>query len=220
LTNNSSKTRESYVEKLSRFGIPASVDEVVTSAHATAAILSAEKPSATVVMIGEEGLHHELTEAGLRVIQYAEGDDVDYVVVGWDRGLTYDKLAQAHRAILYGGAEFIATNRDVTYPDAGGRTLPGGGSIVAALVASTGREPRTIGKPEPLTLQWILDRSGATPDECLVTGDRLDTDIALGRRVGTWTALVLTGVTNEADAEAAPECMRPHFVWPDLRSLE
>jgi ribonucleotide monophosphatase NagD (HAD superfamily) len=91
---------------------------------------------------------------------------------------------------------------------------------VAALVASTGREPRTIGKPEPFTLQWILDRSGATPDECLVIGDRLDTDIALGRRVGTWTALVLTGVTNEADAEAAPECMRPHFVWPDLRSLE
>ena len=167
-----------------------------------------------------DGLCRELTEAGLRVIQYAVGAEVDYVVVGWDRGLTYDKLAQAHRAIVRGGAEFIATNRDVTYPDAGGQTLPGGGSIVAALVASTGREPRTIGKPEPFTLQWILDRSGATPDECLVIGDRLDTDIALGRRVGTWTALVLTGVTNEADAEAAPECMRPHFVWPDLRSLE
>ncbi len=220
LTNNSSRTRDSYVQKLARFGIAASRDEVVTSAQATAAILAAERPSGRVVMVGEDGLRDELTAAGLRVVPYREGEKVDYVVVGWDRGLTYEKLAQAHGAVVRGGATFIATNRDVTYPDAGGRTLPGGGSIVAAVAASTGVEPRTIGKPEPYTLQWILDRTGSAPEQCLVVGDRLDTDVALGRRLRAWTALVLTGVSTREEAEAAPEERRPHFVWPDLSFLE
>jgi len=219
LTNNSSQTRAAYVAKLGRFGIPANEDEVVTSAYATATILAAEKPGATVVMIGEDGLRQELESAGLLIVPYREGDRVDYVVVGWDRGLTYDKLAQAHAAIVRGGARFVATNRDVTYPAEGGRTLPGGGSIVAAVEASTGVTPRTIGKPEPHTLQWILDTAKCPPDQCLVVGDRLDTDIALGRKLGTQTALVLTGVSTRAEAESAPLDRRPDYIWPDLSAL-
>lgn len=219
LTNNSSQTRQAYVAKLARFGIPASVDEVVTSAQATAALLAQEKPGATVVMIGEEGLRQELESAGLVVVPFSEGSRVDYVVVGWDRGLTYDKLAQAHGAIVRGGAKFVATNRDVTYPAEGGRTLPGGGSIVAAVEASTGVTPRTVGKPEPFTLEWILRHTGVPAEECLVVGDRLDTDIALGRRVGAPTVLVLTGVSTRAEAEGAPESMRPDFIMPDLSHL-
>lgn len=219
LTNNSSRTRADYVAKLARFDIPATVDEVVTSAHATAAILAAEKPGAAVVMIGEDGLRAELEDAGLRVVPYREGDRVDYVVVGWDRGLSYDKLAQAHGAIVRGGAEFVATNRDVTYPGPGGRTMPGGGSIVAAVAASTGVEPRTIGKPEPHTLEWILQDAGAQPQECLVVGDRLDTDIALAKRVGTPAALVLTGVSTRDEALAAPPEQRPDFILSTLDEL-
>jgi phosphoglycolate/pyridoxal phosphate phosphatase family enzyme len=220
LTNNSSKTREDYVEKLARFGIPCGVEAVVTSAHATAQWLAEHGGAGrTAVIIGEHGLRHELEGVGIRVVPYSEGDSVDYVVVGWDRGLTYEKLAQAHGAIVRGGARFIATNRDATYPFGGGRTLPGGGSIVAAVATSTGVEPTTIGKPEPYTLQSILERERVASERCLVIGDRLDTDIALAARVGTHSALVLTGVSTAQEAEALPPKLRPTFVWPDLSHL-
>lgn len=219
LTNNASISREDYVHKLARFGLITDTSAVITSAHTTAAILSQERPDARVVMIGGPGLRQELETVGLRMVPYAEGDSVDYAVVGWDTDLSYQKLAQVHGAIVRGGAEFIATNRDATYPDAGGRTLPGGGSIVAAVACSTGREPRTIGKPEPHTLRYILEVAGCAPHECLMVGDRLDTDIAVGRRVGADTALVLTGVTTAADVAAADPTERPDHVWEDLRDL-
>jgi phosphoglycolate/pyridoxal phosphate phosphatase family enzyme len=219
LTNNSSKTREDYVQKLARFGIPTDTGHVMTSAYATALVLRSEGAEGkSVYVIGEAGLRRELADAGLRVLDTVDGRVVDYVVVGWDRQFTYEKLAQAHRAVC-AGAEFIATNRDATYPDAGGRTLPGGGTLVMALQTCTGVEPRTIGKPEPHTLDLILRQAAAAPTECLVVGDRLDTDVAIGKRVGTRTAVVLTGVTSRADIEAAGPGDRPDFVWNDLTEM-
>ncbi|MBM3495685.1 MAG: HAD-IIA family hydrolase, partial [Armatimonadetes bacterium] len=192
LTNNSSKTRSDYAAKLARFGIPTDVDHIVTSAQATAARLQSEGAGGKrAVIIGEAGLRQALEAVDVRVVEYVEGDAIDYVVVGWDRGLTYEKLAQAHGAVVRGGARFIATNRDATYPLAGGHTMPGGGSIVAAVATSTGVEPVTIGKPEPYTLEMILARERCSPQDCLVIGDRLDTDIALAVRVGADSALVL-----------------------------
>jgi HAD superfamily hydrolase (TIGR01450 family) len=155
----------------------------------------------------------------MRIVEYEEGRPIDYVIVGWDRSFTYRKLTEAHGAITRGGATFIATNRDVTYPDAGGRTLPGGGSLVAAIEACTGVTPRTIGKPEPYTLELILRQAHAAPQDCLVIGDRLDTDIALGKRVGTRTALVLTGVSALHDVVATPPERRPDYVWESLDEL-
>jgi phosphoglycolate/pyridoxal phosphate phosphatase family enzyme len=220
LTNNSSKSRQAYADKLGAFGIPARLDRIVTSAQATAWRLSAEGCAGrSAVIIGEAGLRSELEAVGIRVVEYAEGDRVDYVVVGWDRGLTYDKLAQAHGAIVRGGATFIATNRDVTYPFSEGRTMPGGGSLVAAVAASTGVEPITIGKPEPYTLETILAYERAAPEDCLVVGDRLDTDIAIAARVGAHSALVLTGVSTAEEAASLDARWRPTYVWDDLRSL-
>jgi len=220
LTNNSSRTRAEYVEKLAGFGIPATPDEVMTSGYATAQLLVEWSAlGKNLYVIGEQGLREELNAVGLRLVEYSEETPIDYVVVGWDRQFTYHKLTEAHLAILR-GATFIATNRDPTYPDAGGRTLPGGGAIVAAVETCTGVVPRTIGKPEPHTLQLILRRANAAPTECLVIGDRLDTDIALGKRVGARTALVLTGISTRADAEAAPPELRPDHVWNDLCELK
>jgi phosphoglycolate/pyridoxal phosphate phosphatase family enzyme len=220
LTNNSSKTRQDYVEKLARFGISATQETVMTSAYATAQILRAEGHAGkSVYVVGEQGLRRELEAVGMRLVEYDEGDRVDFVVVGWDREFTYRKLALAHAAIVRGGAAFIATNRDATYPDAGGRTLPGGGALVAAIQTCTGVAPRTIGKPEPHTLQLILRATGAAPHTCLVIGDRLDTDIALGKRVGARTALALTGVTSREDVEAAAPEQRPDLILRDLSEL-
>lgn len=220
LTNNSSKTRADYVEKLAGFGIPATPDEIMTSGHATAQLMAEwGAVGKSVYVIGEQGLREELAAVGLQLVDYSEETPIDYVVVGWDRQFTYHKLTEAHRAILR-GATFIATNRDATYPDADGRTLPGGGTIVAAVETCTGVAPRVIGKPEPYTLQLILRRAHAAPADCLVIGDRLDTDIALGKRVGARTALVLTGISTRAEAEAAPPELRPDFLWNDLTELE
>ncbi len=219
LTNNSSRTRRDYVTKLASLNITAHEEEVMTSAYALGVYFNeVGAAGSSVYVIGEHGLVAELQAAGMRVVPFHPERHVPYVVVGWDRGLTYTKLAEAHRLVL-AGASFIATNRDATYPDAGGLTLPGNGAAVAALVTSTGVSPITIGKPEPYTVQLILRRAGASPQECLVVGDRLDTDIAAGKKVGTRTALVLTGITSKEEALAAPPELRPDLLLTDLREL-
>lgn len=223
LTNNSSKSREDYVEKLARFDIHTSVDEIMTSAYATGLLFQEMGVTGKrVYVVGENGLKRELRLAGMEIVNEEETVDdtadllgVDYVVAGWDRGFTYTKLAQAHQAIV-NGASFIATNRDVTYPDSGGRTLPGGGAIVAAIETCTGLVPRTVGKPEPYSLELILKQAGVSPQDCLVIGDRLDTDIAIGKRVGAPTALVLTGVSTREEAETAGPDLHPDQIWNDL----
>ena len=221
LTNNSSRTRDNYVLKLASFGIPATREEVMTSAFALGQWFRDRGAGGkTVFVIGESGLREELTTAGLQVLESASEGQIDYVVVGWDRSATYAKLAEAHRAVVEAGAQFIATNRDATYPDAGGRTLPGSGALVAALATCTGVEPVVIGKPEPFTLELILRLAGATPADCLVVGDRLDTDILIGKRVGARTALVLTGVHSRADVESAPAEWRPDLILDSLDALE
>jgi phosphoglycolate/pyridoxal phosphate phosphatase family enzyme len=220
LTNNSSKTRMDYVRKLARFGIPAAEGDVMTSAYATALLMAKEGAcGARAYVIGEQGLRDELSAAGVEVVSGADEPEVSLVVVGWDRQFTYDKLAAAHGYIVRRGARFIATNRDATYPDAGGRTLPGGGSIVAAVATCAGVEPKTIGKPEPHALLLLLEQEGLRLDQCLVIGDRLDTDIALGRRWGAPAAMVLTGISTLEEVEETPADLRPDLVAADLPAL-
>lgn len=219
LTNNSSKSRDEYVAKLARFDIPSTPAEIMTSAYATALMFREQRQTGrSVFVVGEAGLKRELADVGMRIMEEPEAAQPDFVVAGWDRGFTYVKLAAAQQAILK-GAVFIATNRDKTYPDSGGRVLPGGGAIVAAIETCTGVVPKTIGKPEPYTLEIILRLAGASPEECLVIGDRLDTDIAIGNAVGARTALVLTGISTRAEAESAPPEWRPDAIWTDLRDL-
>ncbi len=220
LTNNSSKTRSDYVNKLAKFGIRAIDADIMTSAHAAALSLAEHGAAGKLAyVIGEQGLISELTSVGIAVANEREAADADYVVVGWDRDFTYAKLAAAHTAIM-NGAEFIATNRDASYPDAGGKTLPGGGSLVAAVATSTGVTPRTIGKPERYMLDLLLSHTSVDPANCTVIGDRLDTDVDIGRRVGTRTILVLSGISTVQEAEFAAAADRPDLVLNSLADLE
>lgn len=215
LTNNSTRTRAQYAERLRRMGIECQEHEVITSGYATAEYLHSVAPDgARVLVIGEEGLKVELRLAGLSL---SENGPVEFVVVGMDRGFTYEKLRRAQQAILE-GAEFIATNPDSTYPMEEG-LIPGAGSIVAAVEKASGRRPKVIGKPEPFMLELALRLSGARREESVVVGDRLDTDILAGNKVGMVTVLVLTGVTTEDEARRAKGELRPKFVIPDLRGL-
>jgi 4-nitrophenyl phosphatase len=214
VTNNASKMAGDYVQRLASYGVEISSDEVLTSAQATAGYLAEEsEPDTPVYVIGENGLRQALIDAGFRPVG-ADGEP-KYVVVGWDRQLTYEKLAQA-TVHIYSGAIFVATNPDRTWPSERG-LLPGAGSILAALQTATGVEPTVIGKPSPLMLQIAMDRIGATPVTTAMLGDRLETDILGGRNAGTTTIAVLSGVTTPEDLASSP--YQPDLVFDDIAAL-
>jgi 4-nitrophenyl phosphatase len=219
LTNNSTRSRRDYSDKLARMGYPATPEQVMTSAYATGLYLRRQGASgAKVFIVGEHGLAEEMTLAGLTVVPLESEDRADYVVVGLDRFLTFAKLQRAFEEVR-AGATFVATNKDPTYPMEEGREIPGGGSMVAALEYAVGRAPIAIGKPEPYTLEEIFRIAGSRPEDGVMVGDRLDTDIRVGRRLGLTTVLPLTGVTSRAAVDAATLDERPDFVLESLEEL-
>jgi 4-nitrophenyl phosphatase len=219
LTNNSTRSREHYGRKLSALGMPTSPEQVMTSAYATALYL-AERGAAgkTVFVVGEHGLAEEMEGVGLRVLPVESPERADFVVVGLDRRFNYDKLERAYREAA-AGAEFVATNRDPTFPMEGGVEVPGGGAMVAAIQVAVGREPFLVGKPKTYALERILSLAGATAADAVMVGDRTDTDILVGRRLGLPTVLTLTGVTSREQALAAPAEQRPDFIVETLEGL-
>jgi phosphoglycolate/pyridoxal phosphate phosphatase family enzyme len=223
LTNNSSQPRQVYVEKLTRLGMSCTVAEVVTSASATADYLARVRGAVgkTVFAVGGPGIKDELERVGIgvRTVSDPEAGDATcaFVVAGLDREFRYETLRRAQQVLL-GGAQFIATNRDGQYPVESG-VIPGGGSVVAAISVAAGIEPLTIGKPETLGLETILNRAGVWPTEAVMIGDRLDTDILCGNRLGVPTVLVLTGVTTRAQAESAEGDLKPTRIIETLAEL-
>ena len=215
-TNNSSKSRPFYQEKLLSMGIPADIEHIMTAGYATALYLIENGArGASVFAIGEFGLLGELEAVGMNL---TDDEPVDYVVVGIDRKFNYNTLVKAQRVIL-GGAKFIATNPDTTYPLEGGLIVPGNGALVAAIRAATGVEPIMIGKPETTAMHEILALAHATPADTVVVGDRLDTDIQAGNRIGATTVLVLTGIATMDEVQTAPPDMKPEIIIKELPEL-
>lgn len=213
LTNNSTRTPQQYAEKLIRLGLPAHPEQILTSALAARAYLESRAPRGTgIYFIGMKGLEEALLGDGYFRL---EEERPAYVVVGLDTHLTYEKLRRA-TLLIRAGATFIGTNPDRTFPAPEG-IIPGCGAILAALEAATGIPPIVIGKPERWMLEEGMRRLGATPDQTAILGDRLDTDVAGGKRLGLTTILVLTGVHGPAELEAAE--VRPDAVFPDLVAL-
>ncbi|MBU7005052.1 MAG: HAD-IIA family hydrolase [Theionarchaea archaeon] len=194
LTNNSSRTREDYVEKLAGFGIEVALNQVVTSAYATCRYLQERLPGSRVYAVGEEGLRRELAGCGMTVV---EDGTVDVVVVGIDLHFTYEKLKRAANLIRT-GARFVSTNRDATYPTEEG-LFPGAGSIVSAIQTASGRRPINIGKPNRRVFDLCLSILGVRPERAASLGDRFETDILGGMKAGMGTIMVLTGVTRPED---------------------
>jgi len=211
-TNNSSQTPEQYVAKLARFGVEAPVECVLTSAQATAAYLATiALPGTRVYGIGEEGVRRALKQRGFVLTD----EGAAHVVVGWDRHLTWDKLATA-ALLIHAGAGFIGTNPDTNYPTERG-PVPGNGAQLAALETTTGVAPVVVGKPEPWMYEEAMRRIEAHAETTAVIGDRLDTDIAGGVRAGLTTVLVLSGISTEADLAASP--VKPDLVCADIGEL-
>ncbi|GAH07589.1 unnamed protein product, partial [marine sediment metagenome] len=201
-SNNSTITRQMYVQRLKGFNIESNILDFYTSASIASSEITRLKQKATIYVIGEMGLKEELKRCGHEVVNAESNhEEVDFVIVGLDRALTYAKLAFAQRCILEGTAKFYATNADTSLPVAAG-LLPGAGVMVNAVETCTGQKPvKVFGKPNPEGIQSILKETNSNPSRSVIFGDRLNTDILAGNRAGINTALVLTGVTKTSDVE-------------------
>lgn len=211
-TNNATLSVDQYLAKLQGFGVSLEAWQIVNSSQAAAHYLKQKHPQGgSVYIVGEEGLILTLESSGFHL----DTRDVLAVVAGMDRGLTFEKLRIA-TLLIRSGAPFIGTNPDRTFPTPEGQ-VPGAGSILAALETATDTSPVIVGKPSPEMYRVALERLGATPDQTLVVGDRLETDIAGAQALGCLTGLVLSGVTSPAAARAWSPA--PDFIAEDLSRL-
>jgi glycerol 3-phosphatase-2 len=208
LTNNSARTPEQIARKLVGLGLEARPEEVVTSAQALADLLANRDGDRTAFVIGEDGVRESLATAGIEVVE-GEPDRTGYVVVGWDRGVTYDDLRIA--AVLVGrGATLMATNADPSYPAERGEEWPGAGAILAAVETATGVRAEVAGKPHVPLFEAALGRAGTR--RAAVIGDRIETDVAGARAAGLFGILVWTGASAPAgllDHDAIPDATIP-----------
>lgn len=209
-TNNSSRTEVQYAERLASYGAPVSLEEIVTSASATADHLGEILPEGSrVYAIGMDGVRQALTRRGFTL---SEEDGVAAVVVGIDWHVTFDHLTRA-TLLIRAGARFVGTNPDATFPAPEG-IIPGNGALLAAIETATGVKPIVVGKPEPILYRQALRRLSTPLEATAALGDRLETDILGGLRAGIKTILVMSGVTTP-ELLAASE-YRPDWVFEDI----
>ncbi|RFU63788.1 TIGR01457 family HAD-type hydrolase [Peribacillus glennii] len=190
VTNNSSRTPAQVAEKLRSFDIPAEDEQVFTTSMATANFIAERKQNASVYVIGEEGIIQALEEKGMAF----DDENPDFVVIGIDRSVNYEKFAKACLAVR-NGAVFISTNGDIAIPTERG-LLPGNGSLTSVVAVSTKVQPIFIGKPESVIVEQALKVLGVPKEETIMVGDNYDTDILAGINAGMDTVLVHTGVTT------------------------
>lgn len=212
VTNNSTKVPEDVVKKLAAFGIEATSEEVVTSALATAHYIKQENAQASIYVIGEGGLRQALLNQGLTLI---DDTHVDYVVVGLDTKVDYDKFSQGTLGVR-NGAKFISTNQDISIPNERG-FLPGNGAITSVITTSTKVQPTFIGKPQPIIMDMAMDVINLPKEEVAMVGDLYETDIMSGINAGIDTIHVQTGVTSKE--ELAEKDQQPTYTFKDLNEV-
>lgn len=214
LSNNPCQTREEYAAKLTRLGLPTPAADVVNSSLVMVDFLRKHMPGATVFVVGEESLRRELADAGFR--QSEKAGEIDAVIASFDRTFTYHKLQVAFDAIR-AGARFFATNGDRYCPVPGGGE-PDAAAMIAAIEACTHMEVEAIvGKPSLFMAETVLDLVGVAAGDCVMTGDRLETDVLMGLQAGMAAALTLTGATDES--AVARSSIRPTYVLTRLGDL-
>ncbi|MCM2419548.1 HAD family hydrolase [Streptomyces sp. So13.3] len=211
LTNNSIYTARDLHARLSRMGLDVPVENIWTSALATAKFLDDQRPGGTAYAIGEAGLTTALHDVGYILTDV----EPDYVVLGETRTYSFEALTKAIR-LINGGARFICTNPDETGPSAEG-PLPATGSVAALITKATGKDPYFVGKPNPLMMRAGLNAIGVHSETSAMIGDRMDTDVLAGLESGMETFLVLTGLTSKADIDKYP--FRPSRVVNSIADL-
>ncbi len=235
LTNNSSRSRNDYINHLAHMGIEAGADEIFTSTLSTVDYLHEKLPEVQrLFVLGTPSLVAEFSELGYAVVNDTRStafqavnsragcpchgkQEPEAVIIGFDMTLTYDRLCQAAWWIKQ-GKPFIATHPDWICPTDQPTVLVDCGSMCACLQSATGRKPDAVlGKPDRRMLTGILQRHNLQPNELAMIGDRLYTDVVMGRSAGALSVLVLTGEATQADVAAA--AVQPDLVVPSLKEF-
>ena len=216
-TNNASHSPRFYLEKLTRLGFSPSPDEIMTSGNVTIEFLKRHRSGKSVYLLGTHDLEEQFTESGVCLLSGKE-EHADIVVSSFDTTLTYEKLDNACR-LIRNGAEYLSTHPDFNCPTETG-FIPDSGAIAAFISASTGKTPTYFGKPYRETVEMIGEATGIDRSQMCIFGDRLYTDIALGKKHGVTSVLVLSGETTAADVDAASPEDRPDLVFPSLDEVD
>lgn len=233
VTNNSTKTRKMYVDKMSTLGFDTKEDEVFGTAYCSAMYLKTVcELQGKVYLVGSDAMRQELEAVGIRQTgvgpdhvagkqndwaNVALDPDVKAVVVGFDEHFSYMKVNRAMQYLTQPACLFVGTNRDTRLPLEGGKAVPGTGCLLQAVETAAQRQAQTVGKPNRFMFDCVASKFGVDPARCLMVGDRLDTDIMLGSNCGLKTLLTLTGVSTVADAEAHQKsgCAERQKMVPD-----
>lgn len=211
-TNNASRNPLDYVERLKNIGFPAERDNIVTSGDVTINYLNTFHKGEAVYLVGTPALEKSFVEGGITLSEEAE-----IVVVSFDTTLTYQKLEHAC-TLIRNGAVFYSTHPDINCPTATG-FIPDSGAICEAVRLSTGVSPKYFGKPNKETADMLCRLSGLEPCEIAMVGDRLYTDIALGKKNGLLSILVMSGETTEDMLSKAEGDNTPHLVFDGIHDI-
>ena len=213
-TNNSSKSQTAYIDKLARLGIHIQPEQMMISSHVMIKFLQENHAGKKIFVMGTDSLLAEFKRFNMPLV--AEGETPDIVVIGFDTQLTYEKLCKACDYVRH-GAVYYGINPDWNCPVEGGEFIPDCGSMAKLIEASTGRFPEFFGKPSRHTLDYIVSTTGVKPEEIVVVGDRLYTDIAVTANSDVNSVLVLSGESTLEDVEKSP--VKPTAVLPSLASI-
>lgn len=220
-TNNSSRTRKQYVEKLAKLGLDIKEEEIVTAGYITGKYLL-KKNKRAIYVLGTEKFKEMLEEMGLIVIREPQKIDekynVDAVVVGLDSELNYEKIKTVCKLLQDPEMTYIGANPDMVYPVEDGIFYPDCGSIAKMISYSVKRVPKFLGKPYHEIFDYCLEKKGVSKDEVVIVGDRLYTDIACGQENGCDTILVFTGEAKRADLINSE--YQPTMILDSIKDLE
>ena len=205
LTNSSERSPLELHQKLERMGLSVDSSHFYTSALATADFLANQRPGCSAYVIGEPGLTNALYAKGIIM------NDInpDYVVVGETRNYNYDSIIRAVK-LVNAGAKLIGTNSDMTGPSEQG-IIPACRALVSPIELATGAVTYYLGKPNPLMMKTGIKLLGVKPEDAVIVGDRMDTDIIAGIESGIETVLVLSGVTDFSVMKKFP--YRPNYIY-------
>ena len=212
LTNNSSKSVDEYVEKIGELGVDIEPSNILTSSQVTADYIKSLNNGNRIFLLGTKGFRKELEKRDSRIVETSP----DYVVLGLDTSLTYERLMKAC-LFIHKGAKFIASHPDKVCPSDIGPLIDCG-SLSAAITAATGVEPKVLGKPHKEMVESALKRLGGKMADTAIVGDRLYTDIKMGKEFGFSTILVLTGETGKKRLKGS--VLKPDFVFGSIADLK
>lgn len=215
-SNNPLETGEAYLERLSNLGLAVDGLQACSSGVVTTEYLVENHSSEKVFCIGDDQLREQFRTAGLTVVE--EPARADVLVASWTAGFDYDDMRDALAAVDE-QTTFLGTDPDRTFPMPDGREVPGSGAVIGAVAAAVGREPDAVlGKPSEAAREAALSRLDTAPENCVVVGDRIDTDLKMGEKAGMTTVLVLSGVTDRAEVDASE--LSPDYVIDSLGEID